>query len=117
MTDYSQLEITPEQRAIVDDLARIIAETAGLSPAPMRGFFWRSLREWQKNNQLPTTAIRDMSPRRRIHAGQEIFKTFKEHVLGTLQTEQERQRFRLAYAEGFDAWVAKYSGVKDEPDD
>lgn len=116
MSDYSQLEITPEQRAIVDDLARIISEASGLSAAPMRGFFWRSLREWQKNNLLPTTAIRDMPPRRRLLAGQEIFKSFKEYVLGTLQSEHEKQRFRLAYAEGFDAWVAKYSGVKESDD-
>ena len=110
--DFAQLQVSLEQRKIVETLAEIIGEASGISAAPLRGFFWRSLREWQKRNQLPTTAIRDMPPRRRIRAAQEIFKTFQELVLTTLTSEYHRRRFREAYSQGYNAWIERYSGTR-----
>ncbi len=110
--DYTPLMLAPDQRGIIDELSTVIGEKSGLSSPVLRGFFWRSMRSWQRQHRKPTSAVREMAPAERIRAAREIFESLKELVTATLASNRDRRRFDQAYEAGFALWLTKYSGVE-----
>jgi hypothetical protein len=116
---FTHLVLGSGQREIVEDLSAIIAEKSGLEEIPLRGFFWRSLKQWQKDHRSPASVVRQMDPEERVDAAFEIFRNFRDLVSPTLDDDEVRERFSAAVDEAHQAYVGKYSGIPDDgiPDD
>lgn len=105
--DFEQLMLESGQWKIVHHVCRIMAAELGIDEAPVRGFFWKSLRDWQADRQLPTTAMAGMEPAARIRAAQEIGGFFKDRLRKNLG-EALKGRIEKAWDEAFRTYVRDY---------
>lgn len=105
--DLEELALESGQWQIVHHVCRIMARELELDEAPVRGFFWKSLRDWQLDRGLPTTAMNEMEPAARIRAAQEIGVFFRQRLLSSLGPTVG-DRVDVAWAEAFRTYVRDY---------
>ena len=110
--DFEQLMLKTGQSQIVHHVCRIMARELKMEEAPVRGFFWRSLRDWQLDRQMPTEAIAEMKPEARLKAAQEIGVFFRARLRRSYG-EDEKERIELAWDEAFRTYTEDYSGRAD----
>ena len=114
--DYGKLHLGPGQREAVEVMTIQIASRAALDPIPLKGFFWQSLKRWQRENRRLAKDIPSMHRRERIGAMMEIFRNFDIAVGMSLMVEEEREVFAKASRRVFQDWLKRHSWVQD-PDD
>lgn len=105
---FDELMLRPEQRAIVYHVCEVIAERLELAEAPVRGFFWKALREWQLDRELPTASMRDMTPTERLEAAEQIGVFFRG-MLRKYLSEDHRVHIDEAWAEALRTYRANYA--------
>lgn len=105
---YEELMLRPEQRQIVYHVCEVISARLDLDEAPVRGFFWRALREWQQKRGLPTASMRDMKPSDRLEAAEQIGVVFRG-MLRKYLSEDHRTRIDEAWAEALRTYEANYA--------
>lgn len=106
-TAYDDLQLRPDQRQIIFHVCEVMAERLGLDEAPVRGFFWTSLKEWQQDRDLPTAAMGDMDPQERVEAAKQI-GVFFTAMLRKCLPDEHHQKIDDAWAEALRTYVAAY---------
>ena len=105
---FDELMLRPEQRGIVYHVCTVIADRLELDEAPVRGFFWKALREWQHDRELPTASMRDMAPAERLEAAEQIGVFFRSMLRKYLR-EEHRAGIDEAWAEALRTYRENYS--------
>ena len=105
---YEDLMLHPDQRGIVYHVCEVIGQKLELDEAPVRGFFWKALREWQQDRALPTASMRDMNPRERLQAAEEIGVFFRG-MLRKYLSEDHRTRIDDAWGEALRTYQQNYA--------
>jgi hypothetical protein len=105
-TQLADLQLRPDQRQIIFHVCEVMAERLELDEAPVRGFFWTALKEWQQDRELPTAAMGDMDPRERIEAAEQIGVFFTAMLRKCLPDAD--QRIDDAWREALRTYVAAY---------
>lgn len=105
---FDELMLRPEQRAIVYHVCEVIAERLDLDEAPVRGFFWKALREWQLDRELPTASMRDMTPPERLEAAEQIGVFFRG-MLRRYLSEDRRAQIDESWAEALRTYRRNYA--------
>jgi hypothetical protein len=78
-----KIELDSTQKQIINDFADIFHEQSDLSLTMLKGFLWKSLREWQSKNKMTieeTEKGSGSSPTERIQQAKEILGIFKDHL-------------------------------------
>ena len=95
--DYAKLQLHPVQRRNVEQMCGIISEYIGLSPLATKGFFWKSLKDWQVKTKQPAEIIVKVSPEERAKIVKEVYTIMEEKYLAKiLKRFEDRQRLRNA---------------------
>lgn len=92
--DPEVLDLTDRQYVMFDDLSATIADSLGMEKMKVRGFFWRSIKEWQAQQGISIGSVADKSPLERRRRGAEIAEIFSEKMLALIEGEERRQLFR-----------------------
>lgn len=106
--DLTELELLERQREIVAVISRLLAEELDLDETPVRGCFWKSLRQWQVSRGLETKAMRQMSREDRLESAEEIGGFLRELLARLLPPERHRD-IGPAWAKAFVHYKATWN--------
>jgi hypothetical protein len=105
--ELDELQLSPDKRQIIFHVCEVMAERLGLDEAPVRGFFWTALKEWQQDRELPTAAMGDMTPQERIEAAKQI-GVFFTAMLRKYLPDSRRRMIDDAWTEALRTYVVAY---------
>ncbi len=89
--NLDEIKTDPIQKEIVGDLAKFIAETLDLKEMVVKGFLWRSLREWQVSHGITHEQTEDgfgSSPSERLKQMTEILDLLEKQVIKVIKSEK-----------------------------
>ena len=100
--DYSKIQVSPSQRAMVDQISRLLEPFLPLSLMAIKGNAWFSIKQWQEENKCSLEDIEKMPPQDRGKAAMDLFNLGKERVVRLLVHPDEEQKRLIdeAYAKG-----------------
>ena len=78
-----KIKVDPVQKKIIEEFADIISETTGLTVLVVKGFLWKSLRQWQQSHGITITDTETgsgSSPKERILQATEILALCKSKI-------------------------------------
>ena len=83
MTPLTKIKLDNIQRRIIYDFAEILAQEINLSKTVIKGFLWKSLREWQNVHGMSiidTERGSGSSPEERVKQAKQILNIFKDNI-------------------------------------
>ena len=87
-----KIELDSTQKQIINDFAEIFNEQTNLSQTMLKGFLWKSLREWQSKNDMTieeTEKGSGSSPAERIQQAKEILEIFSDYLLKSTSVDTQ----------------------------
>jgi len=85
--NYSRLELSSEQRPMMDGIAKIIGQFLEINHLALKGFIWRSLKDLQVEHNVTTKDIGAMEPQERGKFALEAFDNLKGYLKKVLRDE------------------------------
>ncbi len=79
----TKIKLDNVQRKIIYDFADILTQEVNLSKTVIKGFLWKSLREWQNLHGMSiidTERGSGSSPEERVKQAKQILNIFKDHI-------------------------------------
>ena len=105
-----RLELDEIQKKIIDEFADIVSQEIPLSKTIIKGFLWRSIRQWQKNHGMTILETEQGSgstiEERKLQATQ-IFDIFKKQV--EKSTKVDHTDLEAGIAKALDSYMATYA--------
>src|SRR5262245_61935766 len=92
---WETVQLEPVQRAIVEDIARVVGPKIGMEEVPCRGFWLIAIVKWQTEHKLPASAISERPPEERIRHASEIRDNFRAIVEKTLFDPQKLSQLKV----------------------
>ncbi|MHA2388383.1 MAG: hypothetical protein ACXACW_06640 [Candidatus Hodarchaeales archaeon] len=78
-----KIKVDQVQKKIIEDFADIISEETGLTVLVIKGFLWKTLRQWQKTHGMTITDTEKgsgSSPNERIQQATDILNICKSKI-------------------------------------
>ena len=82
--EYSRIQATPEQRAIIDQLADLLCQYTGMSKLPMKGFIWKAMKTWQQTYHQPCSSVLVLPFNERAKKVKEMLQILEEQYLSRI---------------------------------
>ena len=105
-----RLELDEIQKKIIEEFADIVSQEIPLSKTIIKGFLWRSIRQWQKNHGMTILETEQGSgstfEERKTQATQ-IFDIFKDQVKKS--TKVDHADLEVGIAKAIDSYMATYA--------
>ena len=87
---YKKLRFASDQKDIIIEFGKLMKKFIPLSERAIKGFIWRSLKEWQLNFKRDFSEISKLDPENRIEAVVQIIEIFGARLKKVLiKKEQE----------------------------
>lgn len=91
-----------------EQLSDHIAAKIGMDPMKVRGFLWRSAKEWQLQEHRSIAELAHLEPAERIRDARDITAIFEQKMLAVLP-RQMHERFREALNDTWQEYRKNYS--------
>ena len=75
--DYSQLKLAPNQRALIEQAAKLYTQYFNISEMAMRGFIARAIKQWQIDNKKVLDDIYSSSGEEQVKMTRELANVLK----------------------------------------
>ena len=86
--EYSRLQVAPAQTQIVVLMADLLCSFIPLKKLAMKGFAWRAIIKWQKDNHRPLTDLETIPPAQRLSAAKDIFANLEASLKAVLHNKE-----------------------------
>lgn len=106
--DPDTLRLASGQHAMFEHLTAGVAEGIGMDPMKVRGFLWRSIKDWQHQEQRSISELADLDPAERVRLAREITDMFGAKMLAVLPSHQH-ELFKDALQNVWQTYRARYS--------
>ena len=106
--DLNKIQITPYQRQMVVDIAKVIHEFIPISELALRGFVLRSVKEFQLKYKITPKEIADRSPLERKEAMKIGFSILEEQLARVLRNQSDRSILKEAMNKAFEYYVDNF---------
>lgn len=77
---YQKLTLAPDQKAIIESLAKVVCQKIDMSELSMRGFMSYALKDWQQETKTLTSEIASMTPQERVKAVSTAFQFLNKRL-------------------------------------
>lgn len=108
--EIEKIEVDTIQRKIISDFAEIYSQQTNLSNTMLKGFLWKSLREWQNKHGLTvvdTEKGSGSSPAERVQQAKQILEILHTHLLES--TDADKIVLELAMRRSIRHYLSHYA--------
>ncbi|MFX1382294.1 MAG: hypothetical protein ACFFBP_07585 [Promethearchaeota archaeon] len=106
---YKTIHIAPEQKAIVSSLGKMISHALSIEERAIRGFIWRSIKDWQIDHSKDLSSIANMSPENRIQALLQIINVLEKTLMRVLISKEHEPLLEEAMKQVIVAYKQHYA--------
>ncbi|MHA2227258.1 MAG: hypothetical protein ACXAC8_18725 [Candidatus Hodarchaeales archaeon] len=103
--EYNQLKLDPAQRGMVDAMAQGMLAFVPVSETAVKGFTWKVMTQWQKENERTMANLHTASLEEQIEATKQMIAISKKIYLRLLWNATPQQKKTLEM--GFDGLLEK----------
>ncbi|MFW9993884.1 MAG: hypothetical protein ACFFD4_17700 [Candidatus Odinarchaeota archaeon] len=99
--EYKQLNLTAEQKMMVESLVRMLGTRIPMRHLAMKGFAWRTIQKWQMDNHITIAEIPGLPPMKRLAAVKNMVEEGKKTYLRLLRSPEMEHVIIEAFDEAF----------------
>ena len=105
---YGTIHLSERQKRIVGPVAEEISNQTQISDRAVKGFIWRTVREWQMKNQLDISEAQNFTAQQRLDLFEEIFGSVKESLARILLDDSQMPLLDKAMNNAVSLYKNKY---------
>lgn len=106
---YKKLHVASDQKYIVVAIGKLISKYIPLPERPIRGFIWRTIREWQVKYKKDLGELSNMSPDDRVNAVVQIMEIFEFTMKRILIDKEQEPALEEAMKKTLDMYNEKFA--------
>ena len=107
--DFEKITLAPEQRGIVEGIAKIMAQFVPISEIALRGFIWKAITEWQVNSNRTLDELSTSEPKERLEVVKIMFTSAEKDLKKVLRNKSDESTITNAIEKGFNYYKNSFS--------
>lgn len=107
--DYSKLQVSAEQRPIIEGVANVLSNYVNISKIALKGFIWRVVKDWQKKHSKAASEIATMNPEDRVKNIGEMFDMLNDYLAKILRSSDQKAALSEAIDDGFEFYKSEFA--------
>jgi len=109
--EYSQIQIDPEGRQIVELVANLLCEYIAMRKMAMKGFCWRSIVKWQKEHSRPISDLATMNPSQRISIMKSLLVDLEATLNDVLRNKEMKSVITDGITKALEFYISNFVNV------
>lgn len=106
---YKKIEMAPEQKEIVEGIAKILCKFVPVTEMSMKGFISFVFRDYQLKEKTHVASISSMTPAERVSTVTTLFRMLKDRLNKVLWNKTDEEKISDAVDKALDFYKKTYA--------
>ncbi|MFX1382293.1 MAG: hypothetical protein ACFFBP_07580 [Promethearchaeota archaeon] len=106
---YKTLHMGLDQKYIIIAIGKLISKFLPIPERAIRGFIWRTIREWQLTEKKDLSELSNLAPSNRINEVVKIIKLFETQIKRVLMDEQQGPLLEETMKKVLEVYIEKFA--------
>ena len=106
---YKTLRVASDQKYIVIAISKLIDKYIPIPERAIRGFIWKTIREWQLQYKTDLNELSTMNPAERVNAVKQIIEIFETMMKRILIDKDQEPALKEAMQQALNIYNEKFA--------